>query len=61
MTGFSISWMKHVLPKYTDDRNITKTPPKARKNTYKNHEHKKNEEKLTVLPRHIDKRNNDKS
>ena len=31
MTDFSISWIIHVLPKYTDDRNITKTPPKGRK------------------------------
>ena len=57
MTDFSISWIIHVLPKYTDDRNITKNPTQRKKNAYKNHEDQKTKKKLTVLTKHIDYRN----
>ena len=52
MTGFSISWMIHVLPKYTDDRNIM---------LIKIMKTKKNEENLTILPKHIDSQNTTKT
>ena len=61
MTDFSISWIIYVLPKYTDDRNITKTLPKGSKMLIKIMKTKRNDEKLTVLPKHIDHRNITKS